>query len=323
MVVTCIVVALLLGTSCRSKTWQPPVRITAAPWVGNTAMVAAQEKKQFAPLDVRIIMLATDFDGWRAVVEKRADMFAGTVFDMIRAVDQGVDVRIVMALDFSSGADGIIAKEGITKVEDLRGKKIAVERATTTHFVLLRALERAGMKEDDVVIENIATDAALQALDEGRVDAAALWDPFLARGLKGGRKLIFTTAEIPGEVIDVLGVRADLLQDRSADVDTIVRGIHNEVAVFGLDQTQAIQTIASTNDLSLEVATRSFDSVHFVTAAENNALFARQSNGASIWTTYALATSFLEKHKMLRHPMVPAENVIDGGSLARVAKAPR
>lgn len=299
------------------------MRIMGAPWVGNSAIVAAREQKRFAPLDVRIIMLATDFDGWRAVVEKRADMFTGTIFDMIRAIDQGVDLRIVMALDFSAGADGVLAREGITKIEDLRGKRIAVERSTTTHFVLLRALERAGLGEADVVIENIATDAALEALDQGRVDAAALWDPFLSRGAKGGRKIIFTTAEIPGEIIDVLGVRADLLQDRSADVDTILRGTHAEVDAFALDRTQTIQTIAFINDMELQAATISYDSVHFVTTAENHALFDRAAGEKSIWKTYTLATNFLEKHKMLRRPVIAAEQVIDGGPLLRAVKSAR
>lgn len=314
----CVAVALVCGVGCRGKTWRPPIRMTAAPWFGNSALFSAAETKRFAPLDVRVITLSTDFDAWRATVEKRADLFAGTVFDMTRALDQGADLRIVMALDFSSGADGIIAREGIKDLQGLKGKKVAVERCTTTHFVLLRALERVGMREDDVLLENIATDDALRALDNGLVDAAALWDPFLSRAQKPGRQILFTSAEIPGEVIDVLGVRADLLQDRRDDIDIIVRGVHAEVDRFAADRNYTIQTISLLNELTTDVAERSLGSVHFVTAAENVALFDRANPGASIWRTYEKASEFLIKHDMLRHPVRPAADVIDAGSLARV-----
>lgn len=305
--------------SCRGKTWRPPLRVAASPWIGNTALVSASNRKRWAPLDVRVVMLSTDFDGWRAIIERRAEMFTGTVFDVVRAIDQGADLRIVMALDFSTGADGIIAREGIHDLASLRGKKVAVERCTTTHFVLLRALEKAGMQEADVILENIATDEALRALDDGRVDAAALWDPFLSQAQKPGRSVLFTSAEIPGEVIDVLGVRADSLQERAADIAAVVRGVHDEVEMFGTNHDNAVETVAAVNELSLAVADESMRSVHWVTAAENVALFDHESQGASLWKTYPLATKFLKDHGMLRHPVRRAEDVIHGGPLARVA----
>lgn len=315
----CLLVALSAATACRGKTWTPPIRITATPWVGNAALISAREKKLFGPLDTRVIMLSSDFDGFRAILERRADMFSGTVFDMIRAIDQGADLRMVMALDFSTGADGVIARNGIKDLASLKGKKVAVERCTTTHFVLIRALEKAGMREEDVILENIATDEALLALDEGRVDAAALWDPFLSKAKKPGRQVLFTSAEIPGEVMDILGVRADLLRDRGTDIDTIVRGVHTEVDFFRNDQKRAIETVSLLNDLPSDVAEQSLRAVHFVDLAEDIALFDRNTTGASIWKTYDLATQFLKNHDMLRHPVRPAEDVIAAKPLTRVA----
>ena len=311
--VVCLVVGLS-AVACRGKSWRPPLKALVAPWVGNSALYAAQSHKRFAPLDLRVIVLSTDFDGWRAIIEHRADMFAGTVFDALRAVDGGADLRIVTALDFSTGADGVIAREGISDLAALKGKRVAVERCTTTHFVLLRALDRAGIHEEDVSLENYATDAALKALDEGRVDAAALWEPYLSKAKKPGRKVLFTSAEIPGEVIDVLGVRADLVRDRPADIANIVRGIHTEADLFRTDRDYAITTLMAENEITKDVAQESFASVHFVTADENRALFDRANTGASLWKTYELAAEFLNKHKMLRHPPRPPEEILAAGA---------
>lgn len=305
----CLVVGLS-AVACRGKTWRPPLKALMAPWVGNSALYAAQTHKRFAPLDVRVIALSTDFDAWRALIERRADMFAGTVFDAVRAVDGGADLRIVTALDFSNGADGIIAREGISDLASLKGKKVAVERCTTTHFVLLRALDRVGIHEEDIILENYATDAALKALDEGRVDAAALWEPYLSKAKKPGRRILFTSAEIPGEVIDVLGVRADLARDRPEDIKNIVRGIHIEAELFRTDRDYGVKTLMAENQIAKDVAEESLRMVHFITAEENRALFERANSGATLWKAYELAADFLKKHKMLRHPIRPAKDVL-------------
>ncbi|MBV8503925.1 MAG: sulfonate ABC transporter substrate-binding protein [Paucibacter sp.] len=66
-------------------------------------------------------------------------------------------------------------------VADLKGKKIAVGRGWNVQYLLVRALEDAGLSFDDVepAWVNSAADAR-SAFESGRVDAVGLWDPFLA-----------------------------------------------------------------------------------------------------------------------------------------------
>jgi NitT/TauT family transport system substrate-binding protein len=312
---------LTLMTACRSEEWHPPMRIAAAPWIGNTPFLAAQDKRLFGALEVRVVEMPTDFDVWRSVLESRADMSVGTAFDLLRAMDHGADMRIIMAVDFSTGADGIIGSAAIENVSSLKGRKVAVEKSTLTHFVLLRALQRAGMREEDVVLENLATDEALQALDEGRVDAAALWEPLLSQAKKPGRRVLFTSAELPGEIIDVLGVRADVLRDRPKDVDNIVRGFLSTVDQFALDRRAAAEAVSTFMELDVAVADKSLETVKFVDLSENVAMFDRTAEVKSLWRAYGLAAEFMQSHDMLRHPARKAEDVIDGEPLARAALA--
>lgn len=93
----------------------------------------------------------------------------------VTALSNGIDTEL---LGFTSYLDTweIAAADGsdITSVEDLKGKKIAYARGTAPHIYLIRALESAGLKTDDVELLNMTTAEGLSALSSGSVDAAVL-----------------------------------------------------------------------------------------------------------------------------------------------------
>jgi len=308
----------IVGIGCGKDVPPRAILITATPWIGNTPLIAAAERGLFGDTDVRIVELSTDFDAWRAIHEKRADMSTGTLIDMMRAIDHGVEQKIVLALDYSRGADGIIAAEGIEDVHGLRGKKIAVEQATLTHFLLIRALEKAGMREEDVVLQNLATDEAIVALDDGRVDAAVLWEPMLTRAKKPGRHVVFTSADAPGEIMDALAVRTEVLRDRPNDVKNVIRGFLKSVSVFATDKQTTNATVARLMMMSVPDAEASLGQIEMLNQAQNKALFDRSSPN-NIWNAYALSARFMESHGMLRNKPRAADEVLDGTLLEQVS----
>ncbi len=89
-----------------------------------------------------------------------------------------VDPVIVWQADWSRGGDAIVARRGITKVSDLRGKKIAVAELTPSHSFLLWLLDAGGLRPSDVEIvpQANAIDAA-EVFKSQRVDAAVVWSP--------------------------------------------------------------------------------------------------------------------------------------------------
>ena len=89
-----------------------------------------------------------------------------------------VDPVIVWQADWSRGGDAIVVRRGITKVEDLKGKKIAVAELTPSHSFLIWLLEASGLSVNDVEIVSQANaiDAA-EVFKSQRVDAAVVWSP--------------------------------------------------------------------------------------------------------------------------------------------------
>lgn len=85
---------------------------------------------------------------------------------------------------------------GITKVEDLKGKSVAVTRGTDPHIFLVRALADAGLTEKDVSLVLLQHADGKLALLRGDVDAWAGLDPLMASAeVEGGAQLFHRNAE--------------------------------------------------------------------------------------------------------------------------------
>jgi sulfonate transport system substrate-binding protein len=84
----------------------------------------------------------------------------------------------------------------ITRVEDLRGKRVAVTRGTDPHIFLLRALASAGLSEKDIQIVPLQHPDGKTALERRQVDAWAGLDPYMAQlEIDKGFKLFFRRPE--------------------------------------------------------------------------------------------------------------------------------
>jgi sulfonate transport system substrate-binding protein len=83
-------------------------------------------------------------------------------------------------------------KSGITRIEDLRGKRVAVARGTDPHIFLLRSLASAGLSESDIQVVPLQHPDGKVALERGQVDAWAGLDPYMAQlEIEKGFKLFF------------------------------------------------------------------------------------------------------------------------------------
>lgn len=77
------------------------------------------------------------------------------------------------------------------KVEDLRGKKVALNRGSNVHYLLVRALDSVKLTVKDIEVIYLAPPDARAAFETGKVDAWVIWDPFLASAeLAGARTLV-------------------------------------------------------------------------------------------------------------------------------------
>ncbi|MEB0091826.1 sulfonate ABC transporter substrate-binding protein [Pseudomonas sp. CCI1.2] len=68
----------------------------------------------------------------------------------------------------------------ITSVKDLKGKKVVLNKGSNVHYLLVKALEDAGLKYTDIQTIFLAPADARAAFERGSVDAWVIWDPYQA-----------------------------------------------------------------------------------------------------------------------------------------------
>jgi sulfonate transport system substrate-binding protein len=79
----------------------------------------------------------------------------------------------------------VVPKDSALKsVADLKGKKVALNKGSNVHYLLVKALERAGLEYKDIQTIFLPPSDARAAFERGSVDAWVIWDPFLAAAEK-------------------------------------------------------------------------------------------------------------------------------------------
>jgi NitT/TauT family transport system substrate-binding protein len=133
--------------------------------------------------------------------------------------------RSVLGLDDSKGGDGIVAVDTIKSIKDLRGKRVAYNKGSVSHFFLSVLLRQNGLTEKDIQSIQMQQDDAGAAFVAHKVDAAVTWEPWLSRAKKtpGGRILVDSSAT-PGLIVDILLFRSDVIKNHPAAVKGAVQG---------------------------------------------------------------------------------------------------
>lgn len=214
---------LLIVPSCAREEMEP-LRVGTILWPGSEPLFLARELGLTDDRSVRLVEYASLGEVSRAFRNGVIDA-AHMTLDMALVLQQhGFEPRVVLVLDYSHGGDALMARPEVRRLEDLRGRKVAVEDLTTGPYVLGRALEQAGLQPSDVQIVRIPVDQQVRAYVEGEVDAVVTFEPFVDRVRRAGAHELFDSSALPEEIIDVLVVRGDRLARYSPQVEHLLQG---------------------------------------------------------------------------------------------------
>lgn len=111
----------------------------------------------------------------------------------VAAQANGMDfVYVAAGADKVHGSGIEVKKSGsIAKLSDLKGKRIAYTKGTSSQYMVLMALQKAGLTTKDVTLVDMDQNAAAVAFAKGTIDAWATWDPYSATAeVTGGAKLL-------------------------------------------------------------------------------------------------------------------------------------
>jgi NitT/TauT family transport system substrate-binding protein len=202
-----------------------PIRIGYSAWPGWFPWAVTDSKGLFTNQGVNAKMQWFDgyLDSINALNAGQLDCNSQTLNDTISSIAGGADLQVVLQNDYSTGNDQIIAAQGINKVADLKGKKVAAEEGTVDHYLLLKVLKDAGLKGTDITFVPLETGAAAAAFAAGKVDAAGVYAPFTTQALKrSGSRAITTSKEHPGAISDLLVCRTQFVKQNPEAIQKVV-----------------------------------------------------------------------------------------------------
>jgi NitT/TauT family transport system substrate-binding protein len=202
----------------------------------------------------------------------------------------------ILVTDYSNGNDMIIAKPGIKSVQELRGKKIGVEIGLVDHLLLLDGLKKAGLSQNDVILVNSKTNETPQVLASGQVDAIGAWQPNSGMAMKAlpGARPIYTSAQAPGLIYDVLIVSPSSLAAHRADYMRLIQLWGRIVQYINDPRTQddAITIMSARVGLTPAQYRPLLAGTHLLDIAEAKKVFAKGDGLTSLYGSSRIVDDF-------------------------------
>ena len=236
---TGLVFSLAMGSMAQAA---EPLKIGYSDWPGWVAWEVAIEKQWFKEEGVDVVFEWFDYvASMDAFAAGKLDAVTMTNGDALVTGATGATSVMILINDYSNGNDMVVGKPGISSLKDLKGKKIGVEIGFVSHLLLLNGLEKNGMTEADVELVNVPTNETPQVLASGEVDAIVAWQPNSGQALKlvPGSKRIYSSADEPGLIYDVLAVSPESLAARRDDWKKVLKVWYRVVSYLKDPKTHA------------------------------------------------------------------------------------
>jgi NitT/TauT family transport system substrate-binding protein len=267
-----VLLALLAG--CGAD--RTELRLAISPWAGYEFLFLAKEKGFFADegLDVRLIELSSLSDCRVAFESGRAEAMACTLIEVLQARDQSEQVpQVVLVTDYSNGSDMILGRKEFTSMADLKGLRVGLQLGSLDVYFLARALEREGLTLADVKMVACTPEELPARIASGELDAVLTYPPTsMALEAGGQMRRLFSSADIPGEIVDIVAVEAAVLRRQPGIQPALGRAFQRALDYAAAHPEEAYALMGKREGMSAPEFAEALKGMRLVDAAGQNAL---------------------------------------------------
>jgi NitT/TauT family transport system substrate-binding protein len=233
-----------------------------------------------------------------AFVAKNVDACAMTnmeALDMPAAA--GIDTTAIITGDYSNGNDALLARNNVT-LQQLPGKKVLLVQKTVSEYLFERAMTLNGLESQIKRVKLVNTsdaDIATAFIGDTSQEAIVTWKPMVSQVAKAkGVKMLFNSSQIPGEIVDLMVVRTEILNRPDGSGQRFAKALAG--AWYETTQMMAGKGAASDKVLT-EIAAGSQDSLasYKEQLSTTNLFFAPQAAAA-----FTAAPDFKTKMNLVR-----------------------
>jgi NitT/TauT family transport system substrate-binding protein len=239
------VAGLIAGGAAAQDT---KVAIGIAGWTGFAPLTLAKEAGIFKNngLDVTIKKIP-QASRHLAIQSGDIQCAATTVETWVVWNASGVATKQIFQLDKSYGADGLVVRNEIATIKELKGKTVAASApGTAPYFTLAWFLKKNGLSVKDVTVVNLEPGPAAQAFIAGQNDAAVTYEPYLSsvRAAPQAGKIIATTLDYP-MIMDTFGCTPEFLDKNPKAAKALADSYFASVEMIGREPAKAYEIMGA------------------------------------------------------------------------------
>ena len=245
------------------------MRIGTNVWIGSEPLYLARELGTLDPKAVQLVEYPSASEVLRAFRNQAIDGMVISLDELFGLAADGLQPRIILVVDVSHGADAVVARPGMRTMKDLKGKRVAVESGALGAFVLSRALALHGMQARDVKVVPLESNEQPGAFEKGQVDAAVTFDPYRDQMLRAGARTLFDSTQIPGEIVDLVAVRASVLDRQPKAVQALLAGWLSAIDYLKREPKDAARRMGIRQQTTGEQFLNALNGLHIPSREEN------------------------------------------------------
>ncbi len=293
---------LMMASVAHAET--PVVKLGTVAWIGYSPFYVAADKDLFSKYGLKVELqdFADPAQIPAALESKGIDGAMYTYDQVITLVANGHDYKVVMPIDYSNGADAILAPKSIKSIADLKGKTVAYPFATCDNLLVVYALKTAGLKESDVEGVDTTPENVPAALVAGAA-AGATYEPSITKilGLKvnGGFHELYTSRSAPGLISDVLYFRSDFIAKNPKLIEGIIKGYLDGLAYIHDHPEESAKIIGKHLASTPAEVKAQFDGVHNIPMADMPKSFVDSKDPQSLYISGKLINDILINRKQI------------------------
>lgn len=281
------------------------VTLATVAWIGYAPFYVAVEKGLFKKYGVEVEL--KDFADPALIPAALASGgIQGAMYtydQVINLVANGNDYRVVMPIDYSNGADAIVASKSVKSLADLKGKQVAYPFATCDNLLVAYALQSVGLTEGDVQGLDTTPENVPAALAGGAA-AGATYEPNVSKALKlevgDGFHTLYTSAAAPGLITDILYFPSDFISKNPQAVSAIINGYIDGMKFMKDKPDEAYAVVAKYFSTTVDDVKEQAKGVYNVPVAEMAGYFTPRDDAKSLFTSGKLIADILVKRGQIK-----------------------
>lgn len=211
----------LLLNGCENAK-EPPFRVGINTWSGYKPFYLARDLGYYDASAIKLVELTSASDVIYALRAGSLEAAALTLDEVLLLLSDGFKLQIILIVDYSNGADVLLAKPGFESMAELRGRRVAVENSAVGALLLDGALAFANMSATDITLVSCLADQHEACFNS--TDAVVTYEPIKSKLIAKGAIQLFDSSQIPDRIIDVLVVRTDIVTKNPQSIKKLLRG---------------------------------------------------------------------------------------------------